>query len=106
MSQWTYDRLEPKYKARGSAKILKGEFYIQDLETNRRFDLNKQPWGYVMKAGQKRCMSIKFAESGQDTFCPHCGTDNETIEGQPTTWYATLLPLQIRHDADRRQPKS
>lgn len=87
MERSTHNNLEEKYKDRGSAKIRNGEFLLQDLETKRKFNLLEQPWSYIMKPGKKRYMSIKFRETGvAQQSCPHCGSNNETVDGQPTTW--------------------
>jgi hypothetical protein len=83
----TRQKLEERYKDSGSAKIRNGEFILQDLDANRRFDIHQQPWNFIMRPGKKRYMSIKFSESGvAQTSCIHCGTENETVEGRPTTW--------------------
>lgn len=40
-----------------------------------------------MRPGKKRYMSVTFREiEAAKQSCPHCGADNETTEGQHTTW--------------------
>jgi hypothetical protein len=83
----THKTLEDKYKDHGAAKIRTREFLLQDLESRRRFDLKQQPWNFVMKPGKKRHMSVTFRDSSAvSQSCPHCGTDNETVEELPTNW--------------------
>jgi hypothetical protein len=79
--------LEEKYKDKGSAKIRNGEFQLQDLESKRKFNIDQQPWNFIMRPGTKRHMSIIFMETRtEQQSCPHCTADNETVDGQPTTW--------------------
>lgn len=83
----TFDALEDRYKDRGAAKIRNGEFFLQDLDRKRRFNLQDQPWSLVMRPGQKRHVSVTFRESGAaKEACLHCGVENDTVQGQPTTW--------------------
>jgi hypothetical protein len=79
--------LEGKYKDGGSAKIRNGDFQLQDLKLKRKFNINQEPWNFIMRPGKKRHMSIVFKETGsQQQSCPYCTVDNETVDGQPTTW--------------------
>jgi hypothetical protein len=86
--EWrTCKTLEEKYKDKGSAKIRNGEFQLQDLELKRKFNIDQQPWNFIMRPGKKRYMSIVFKETGaKQQSCPHCTADNEIVEGQPITW--------------------
>ena len=78
--------LEERYKEQGSAKVRNGEFFLQDLDTKRNFTL-RMPWQSVMRPGKKRYMSIIFkGDRSNKQSCPHCGTDNETVEGELTVW--------------------
>jgi hypothetical protein len=75
-----FETLEDRYKDKGSAKIKKGEFLLQDLNWKRNLNL-RLPWTFIMKPGQHRHMSIKFRESGEmRTSCPHCGAENKALE--------------------------
>jgi len=77
--------LEDRFKEAGSAKIRAGEFIIQDLDSNRKFS-SRQPWDYIMRPGKKRHMSVIFKDSdSRHQSCPHCGINNASNEGQPTT---------------------
>ncbi|KAE8452957.1 hypothetical protein EG329_012144 [Mollisiaceae sp. DMI_Dod_QoI] len=76
--------LEERYQEQGSAKIRNGEFLLQDPHVKRNFTL-KMPWRSIMRPGNKRFMSIIFKQDrSAKQSCPHCDTDNEVIEGQPT----------------------
>jgi len=91
MEQRTRSSLEDKYKAKGTAKITKGEFILQDLNAKRRFNLRQQPWSFIMKPGRKHHMSITFRETGTiKTSCPHCGNENATNKDELIKWY--ILP--------------
>ncbi|KAH8628511.1 hypothetical protein IG631_15768 [Alternaria alternata] len=81
MSNAARDMLEDRFKAKGSAKFIKGEFLLQD--DNERILSLRSPWKSIMKPGQRRYLSVKFREIAT-TACPHCGTDNELFEGQNT----------------------
>lgn len=83
MSNAAGDMLEERFKARGSAKFIKGEFVLQD-ENEHILNL-RSPWKSIMKPGQRRYLSVKFRETAATT-CPHCGTNNELFEGQNTIW--------------------
>jgi hypothetical protein len=88
MEYRTRKTLQEKYKDKGSAKIRKGEFQLQDLELKRKFKIEEQPWNFIMRPGTKRHISIVFkaTESEKLKSCPHCTADNDTVDGQPTTW--------------------
>ncbi|KAB2098891.1 hypothetical protein AG0111_0g12907 [Alternaria gaisen] len=73
------DMLEERFKARGSAKFIKGEFVLQD-ENEHILNL-RSPWKTIMKPGQRRYLSVKFRAT-ITTACPHCGTNNELFEGR------------------------
>jgi hypothetical protein len=91
MEQRTRSSLEDKYKAKGTAKITKGEFILQDLNAKRRFNLRQQAWSFIMKPGRIRHMSITFRETGTiKTSCPHCGNENATNKDELIKWY--ILP--------------
>ncbi|RYO58845.1 hypothetical protein AA0116_g7222 [Alternaria tenuissima] len=81
MANIARDMLEDRFKAKGSAKFIKGEFLLQD-ENEHTLSL-RSPWKSIMKPGQRRYLSVKFREVAT-TACPHCGTDNELFEGQNT----------------------
>jgi hypothetical protein len=82
----TSEALEERYRDKGSAKIKKGEFLLQDLDRKRNFDLHL-PWSFIMKPGELRYMSIKFRDSDQGrTSCPHCKAENKIIKGEVTNW--------------------
>ncbi|RYN17623.1 hypothetical protein AA0112_g11960 [Alternaria arborescens] len=83
MADAARDMLEDRFKAMGSSKFIKGEFLLQDENGH---DLNlRLPWKSIMKPGQCRHLSVKF-RAAATTACPHCGTDNELVEGQNTIW--------------------
>jgi hypothetical protein len=44
-----------------------------------------------MKLDKERHMSIIFEEAATERqYCPHCTTDNKTVDVQPTTWSVAL----------------
>ncbi|RYN91435.1 hypothetical protein AA0119_g10441 [Alternaria tenuissima] len=81
MANAARDKLEERFKAKGSAKFTKGEFLLQD-ENEHVLSL-RSPWKSIMKPGQRRYLSVKFRGIAT-TSCPHCGTDNKLFEGQST----------------------
>jgi hypothetical protein len=86
MELWTSKALEEKCKDEGSAIIRNGEFQLQDLESKRKFNINRQPWNFIMRPGKKHYISIVFKEIGiEKQSCPHYRADNETVNGQPTS---------------------
>ena len=77
--------LEDRFKEKGYAKIWEGDFLLQD-QSQHNLDL-RRPWNLIMKPGERRYMSIKFRENTEmQTSCPHCGTDDNALEGQATIW--------------------
>ncbi|KAH9866750.1 hypothetical protein J1614_008443 [Plenodomus biglobosus] len=75
--------LEDRFKEKGYAKIWEGDFLLQD-QHRRNLDL-RRPWKFIMKPGEQRYMSIKFRENmWMQTSCPHCGMENNALEGQAT----------------------
>ncbi|KAF7677199.1 hypothetical protein GT037_005411 [Alternaria burnsii] len=91
MANAARDMLEERFKAKGSAKFIEGEFLLQD-ENEHMLNL-RSPWKSIMKPGQRRYLSIKFREIAT-TACPHCGTDNELFEGQNTICRTCQLTYQ------------
>jgi hypothetical protein len=83
MANAARDMLEERFKAKGSAKFIEGEFLLQD-ENEHMLSL-RSPWKSIMKPGQRRYLSIKFRAIATTAY-PHCGTDNELFEGQNTIW--------------------
>jgi hypothetical protein len=79
------DVLEHRFKEKGYAKIWGGDFLLQD-QHQRNLDL-RRPWKFIMKPGEQRYMSIKFRENMEmQRSCPHCGMENNALEGQATFW--------------------
>ena len=87
MESKTRKALEKKYRKKGSAKIRKGEFQLQDLQSRQRFNIDLQPWNFIMRPGKTRHMSVEFDDvSSEQLTCPHCKSNNEASEDQPITW--------------------
>lgn len=79
-------KLEERYREGGTNKIRRGEFLLQDLQGNRSFDLQQQPWNYVMRPGEKRYMSVIFQDYEAKGKCPHCQAVNLSKEGEVVVW--------------------
>ncbi|RYN19950.1 hypothetical protein AA0112_g10878 [Alternaria arborescens] len=83
MANAARDMLEERFKAKGSAKFIEGEFLLQD-ENEHMLSL-RSPWKSIMKPGQRRYLSVKFRATAT-TACPHCRTENDFVEDQSTCW--------------------
>jgi hypothetical protein len=85
MARKAWEVLEDRFKEKGYAKIREGDFLLQD---QHQLNLNlRRPWEFIMKPGEQIYMSIKFRENMEmQRSCPHCGTENEALEGQATIW--------------------
>jgi hypothetical protein len=85
MTERARNELEDRFRVKGSDKISKGEFLLQDAD-QRNLDLRK-PWKYIMKPGDHRYMSIKFLEDEKmRPSCPHCLAENQSTEDKITIW--------------------
>ncbi|RYN66761.1 hypothetical protein AA0117_g11787 [Alternaria alternata] len=81
MSNAARGMLEDRFKAKGSAKFIKGEFLLQD--ENEHILSLRSPWKSIMKPGQRRNLSVKFRATAT-TACPHCQTENDFVEDEGT----------------------
>ncbi|KAH6670455.1 acyl transferase/acyl hydrolase/lysophospholipase [Halenospora varia] len=82
MMGYTYGRVEPQYRTAAMMKLSNEEFVITDQETNEKFDLENQRWDFIMEAGTKRYMSVKFPDSNPtQSSCPQCRFENATTKG-------------------------
>ncbi|RYN72861.1 hypothetical protein AA0120_g12698 [Alternaria tenuissima] len=99
MSNAARGMLEDRFKAKGSAKFIKGEFLLQD--ENEHILSLRSPWKSIMKPGQRRNLSVKFRATAT-TACPHCQTENDFVEDEGTfcTISTIILNLLCGHKLD------
>ncbi|CAN9256500.1 unnamed protein product [Alternaria alternata] len=96
MSNAARGMLEDRFKAKGSAKFIKGEFLLQD--ENEHILSLRSPWKSIMKPGQRRNLSVKFRATAT-TACPHCQTENDFVEDEGT-FCTIILNLLCGHKLD------
>jgi hypothetical protein len=63
----THKNLEDRYKDKGTAKIRSGEYLLHDLKATQKFNLQQQPWNFLMKLSKKRYMSNSLAPTVETT---------------------------------------